>query len=111
WVTSAPTCSTMPAISWPNVKYTGRVNVDLPFTLGHEIAGIVEQVGADVTQVEPGARVAVAPVVYCGRCRPCRRGMENLCHHKTGIGGSIPGPAVPGGFAEFVAVPESSVYP
>ena len=63
----------------------------LPFTLGHEIAGVIESVGADAAIV--GRRVAVYPWIGCGICAACVGGEENLCsnHRHLGI-------AVDGGF-------------
>jgi D-arabinose 1-dehydrogenase-like Zn-dependent alcohol dehydrogenase len=52
----------------------------LPFTLGHEIAGIVEHVGPDAQgETKPGDRVAVYPWIGCGTCNACRHGEENNC--------------------------------
>lgn len=72
----------------------------LPFTLGHEIAGVVESVGADADPAIVGRRVAVYPWIGCGTCAACRGGEENLCsnHRHLGI-------AVDGGFADHVLVP------
>jgi S-(hydroxymethyl)glutathione dehydrogenase / alcohol dehydrogenase len=50
-----------------------------PMVLGHEGAGVVEAVGADVTHVAPGDRVAFCFVPSCGRCTPCRAGRTTLC--------------------------------
>jgi S-(hydroxymethyl)glutathione dehydrogenase/alcohol dehydrogenase len=50
-----------------------------PMVLGHEGAGVVEAVGADVTRVAPGDRVAFSFVPACGDCKPCRSGRPNLC--------------------------------
>jgi alcohol dehydrogenase len=72
----------------------------LPFTLGHEIAGVIEAAGAAATGAEIGRRVAVYPWIGCGSCAACRAGEENLCsaHRHLGI-------AVDGGFATHVLVP------
>src|SRR4029077_8276895 len=43
----------------------------LPFTLGHEIAGVVERPGPDATAAKPGAKVAVYPWIGCGQCAAC----------------------------------------
>jgi alcohol dehydrogenase len=74
----------------------------LPFTLGHEIAGIVESVGADAADVTPGRRVAVYPWIGCGQCVACAAGEENLCSANRHLGISADG-----GFASHVLVPHS----
>ena len=51
----------------------------LPFTLGHESAGWVEQLGDGVDDLEPGQPVAVAGIHSCGRCEFCLRGQDNYC--------------------------------
>jgi alcohol dehydrogenase len=72
----------------------------LPFTLGHEIAGTVEQAGPDAAGVTPGAKVAVYPWIGCGACAACRAGEENLCSANRHLGVSADG-----GFASHVLVP------
>jgi S-(hydroxymethyl)mycothiol dehydrogenase len=57
----------------------GSINSDFPFLLGHEAAGIVEAVGAGVTNVAPGDYVVLAWRAPCGRCRSCRRGRPWYC--------------------------------
>src|SRR5438270_10860361 len=74
----------------------------LPFTLGHEIAGIVEEVGPDVSNELIGARKAVFPWIGCGQCRDCANGDENLCARQRFLGVSIDG-----GFATHVLVPDA----
>jgi len=51
----------------------------VPTVLGHEGAGVVEEVGPGVTHVEPGDHVMLTWLPYCGRCRQCRRGRPNRC--------------------------------
>jgi len=51
----------------------------LPQILGHELSADVLEVGSEVTTVRPGDRVAIQPLVYCGRCYHCRRGRNHLC--------------------------------
>ena len=72
----------------------------LPFTLGHEIAGVIEATGESADGATIGHRVAVYPWIGCGTCAACRAGEENLCsaHRHLGI-------AVDGGFATHVVVP------
>src|SRR5262245_55610486 len=49
---------------------------ELPITLGHEIAGIVERVGSNVRSHSPGDRVGLHYLLTCGQCRHCRAGRE-----------------------------------
>ncbi len=72
----------------------------LPFTLGHEIAGVIEAAGEDAAGATIGRRIAVYPWIGCGACPACQAGQENLCskHRHLGI-------AVDGGFATHVLIP------
>src|SRR3977135_782400 len=63
----------------------------LPFTLGHEIAGVVEEVGPDASKGLIGTRKAVFPWIGCGQCRDCLNGDENLCSKQRFLGVSIDG--------------------
>ena len=74
----------------------------LPFTLGHEIAGVVEEVGGEVSKQLIGAKKAVFPWIGCGQCRDCLNGDENLCLKQRFLGVSIDG-----GFASHVLVPDA----
>jgi NAD+-dependent secondary alcohol dehydrogenase Adh1 len=71
--------------------------VELPYTLGHENAGWVEEVGSAVTNVEPGDTVIVHPLITCGLCRACRAGDDMHCEN-----GAFPGIDTDGGFAHFL---------
>src|SRR6476660_2495029 len=59
----------------------------LPFTLGHEIAGVIERAGPDAVNAKIGDKAAVYPWIGCGRFSACRTGEENLCsiNHHLGI--------------------------
>jgi alcohol dehydrogenase len=74
----------------------------LPFTLGHEIAGVVDEVGPDVPAGLVGTSKAVFPWIGCGQCHDCRNGDENLCIKQRFLGVSIDG-----GFASHVLVPDA----
>jgi len=74
----------------------------LPFTLGHEIAGVVDEVGAEVSKDLIGSKKAVFPWIGCGQCRDCQNGDENLCVKQRFLGVSIDG-----GFATHVLVPDA----
>lgn len=73
-----------------------------PLVLGHEIAATVEEGPPEWL----GRAVAVNPVVACGRCDPCRRGLSNLCHKRTNVGFHYPG-----GFAQQIRLPLEQLYP
>lgn len=76
-----------------------------PFTLGHEIAGWVEEVGTGVTRFHSGDVVAVNPSWgSCGRCHMCRSGEENHCLYQKAI--RAPGVGYDGGHAPYVLVPD-----
>jgi len=74
-----------------------------PIVLGHEVAGVVAEVGAGVTNFAPGERVVVSHHVPCNTCRYCLSGNHTACHtlHTTNFD--------PGGFAEYVRVPALNV--
>jgi propanol-preferring alcohol dehydrogenase len=85
----------------------GILPYDVPFTLGHEIAGWVDAVGAGVDDLEPDAAVAVACMSTCGKCTWCRRGADNYCvdsWHGRGFG-------LDGGLASHVVVARRDLIP
>src|SRR3954463_4030287 len=73
-----------------------------PRVLGHEMSGQVVAVGPDVRSVEVGAAVAVDPNVSCGACFYCREALPYMCPQRT---------SMIGGFAEYLRVPEQTVFP
>jgi D-arabinose 1-dehydrogenase-like Zn-dependent alcohol dehydrogenase len=79
--------------------WRGHDPVSLPHIPGHELAGVVAEVGAGVTRWRPGDRVTVPFVCGCGVCAYCRAGDAQVCPHQT-----QPGFTGPGSFAERVAV-------
>lgn len=81
---------------------TGAQN---PQILGHEFAGDVVAIGAGVTRVAEGDRVAIMPLAYCGRCAYCRRGLQHLCATMACVGLSHPW----GGMGELATVAEYQV--
>jgi len=78
----------------------------LPMTLGHEVAGVVEQVGSKTTLVKPGDRVCLHYMVTCGDCYYCSTGNEQFCQH-----GLMLGHFTDGGYAEYIVVPERNALP
>jgi len=77
-----------------------------PRVIGHEFSGTVESVGSGVTNVHPGDRVVVDPVVACGHCYPCRIGRPNVCANLEVIGVHRDG-----GFRRWVALPAANAIP
>ena len=80
-----------------------RLELPLPITLGHEIGGVIERVGADVVDLRPGMRVCVPFNFADGDCPYCRKGLQNLCDNAS-WNFSTPGS---GGFAQFARVPNA----
>jgi propanol-preferring alcohol dehydrogenase len=72
----------------------------LPLTLGHEIAGVVERVGAGVRDVREGDRVCLHYLLTCGACARCRSGRESFCAEAAMLGHHLDG-----GFAERITLP------
>lgn len=96
---------------------------DLPAVYGHEVAGVVEEVGAGVVDIAAGDHVVVTLVRFCGSCVLCLRGLPALCEAKwelpisrssplrTADGASVDQGLRTGGFAERVLVHHSQVVP
>jgi len=79
-------------------------DVRLGHPIGHEFAGVVEEVGPDVRGFSVGDPVAVHPVVTCGACAFCRGGQENLCLERITLGYQVDG-----SFAEKILLPARAV--
>lgn len=77
----------------------------LPAVLGHEVSGIVVDVGSAVKRFKPGDRIVNDPLIYCGHCRTCRSGFTNMCENREIYGKRR------GAFAEYGALPERVICP
>jgi L-iditol 2-dehydrogenase len=81
-----------------------------PIIMGHEAAGVIAEVGAEVDGARVGDRVTFDSTISCGKCESCRRGAVNLCESRRVLGVSCTDYRQHGAFAEFVAVPEHILY-
>jgi len=81
-----------------------------PIIMGHEAAGVIARIGADVQGWEAGARVTFDSTIYCGTCEYCRSGRINLCDQRRVLGVSCAEYRQNGAFAQFVAVPQRVLY-
>lgn len=87
-------------------QWAPKTNVPLPYTIGHENAGWVHEVGSAVTNVKPGDAVICHPHVTCGLCAPCRDGNDMHC-----VTPRFPGIDSDGGWAELLLTSARSVVP
>lgn len=78
----------------------------VPLTLGHEVAGVVERIGADVSNLKPGDRVCLHYNLSCGDCYHCTTGNDQFCEKALMIGHYTNG-----GYAEYIAVPSRNAIP
>jgi L-idonate 5-dehydrogenase len=88
----------------------GTVRIREPMTLGHEAAGEIEAVAADVTSLRPGQLAAVNPSQPCGRCAACQAGVERHCTDMRFNGSAMRFPHVHGLFRETIDVPAGRVF-
>lgn len=89
----------------------GAIRVKHPMVLGHEVAGVVESVGAGVTGLAPGQAVAVNPSLPCGRCRFCQEGAQQHCLDMRFYGSAMRDPHVDGGFREALVCEAAQAVP
>ena len=80
--------------------------VSYPRVIGHELAGIVEQIGENPKGIKVGDRVVVDPYVYCGECYPCSLGRTNCCESLKTLGVHIDG-----GMTEYLLHPAHMLFP
>ncbi len=81
-------------------------NGEPPHILGHEICGIISEIGHKVTSCNVGDRVVVETAIGCGSCIHCLTANKHLCNR----GGEVGYPPFQGGYAQFVTVPASCIH-
>ncbi|MBL9193133.1 MAG: galactitol-1-phosphate 5-dehydrogenase [Opitutaceae bacterium] len=81
-----------------------------PIVMGHEAAGVIAGLGANVTGWRAGDRVTFDSTISCGHCPHCRRGEVNLCDHRRVLGVSCEEYRQAGAFADYVVVPARILY-
>jgi L-iditol 2-dehydrogenase len=89
----------------------GRIGsqvVSYPFRAGHECAGTVLKIGAEVRRLRVGQRVAIDPLVACGACDQCRAGRPHTCRNQKFLGSAE---QLPGALAEYLVMPAECCYP
>lgn len=87
--------------------FSGELRVAKPpVVLGHEISGEIVDLGRDVLNLKKGQKVSIDPVITCGHCEYCHTNRYNLCEDQ-----SVIGYIRNGGFAQYLSVPLSHVYP
>lgn len=82
----------------------GHSKVKPPAIIGHEVVGLVDEVGSDVKGFLKGDRVAVNPIIPCGECYYCKQNMGNQCKNLQVIGSQLAG-----GYAQYVIVPQIAI--
>ena len=88
----------------------GTVRLQQPLVLGHEVAGVIEEVGAGASAFVVGERIAISPSRPCGLCRYCQLGLQNHCLDMRYYGSAMRMPHVQGAFRKEIVVDTSQAY-
>jgi L-idonate 5-dehydrogenase len=88
----------------------GTIRIRQPMVLGHEIAGVVEAVGAGVGGLAAGDRIAVSPSRPCGSCRFCQLGLQNHCLDMRYYGSAMRMPHVQGAFRQQIVIDAAQAH-
>jgi L-idonate 5-dehydrogenase len=90
--------------------YCGNFIPKRPFALGHEFAGVVDSIGANVIGLKVGDEVAVDPSMPCGSCKHCKSGHYNLCLSMRYFGSASCDPHMDGAMGQYLVVPATNCY-
>lgn len=82
-----------------------KTRLAIPVTLGHEFAGEIVEIGKEVADFKVGDRAAADSHIVCGKCEVCKLGLQHICQNLDIFGNRIDG-----SFAEYIAVPETSLW-
>ena len=88
----------------------GTIRIRQPMVLGHEVAGVVEELGADAGGLAVGDRIAVSPSRPCGSCRFCQLGLQNHCLDMRYYGSAMRMPHVQGAFRKEIVIEASQAH-
>jgi L-idonate 5-dehydrogenase len=88
----------------------GTIRIQQPMVLGHEVAGIVEEMAPGVTGLAVGQRIAVCPSRPCGACRFCQLGLQNHCLDMRYYGSAMRMPHVQGAFRQEIVIEASQAH-
>ena len=88
----------------------GTIRIQQPMVLGHEVAGVIEQLGDGVAGFALGQRVAVCPSRPCGACRFCQLGLQNHCLDMRYYGSAMRMPHVQGAFRQEIVIEASQAH-
>jgi L-idonate 5-dehydrogenase len=89
----------------------GTVRIRQAMALGHEVSGVIEAVGAAVSGLRSGQRIAISPSRPCGHCRFCQAGQHNHCLNMRFFGSAMPFPHIQGAFSEQIIIESHQAHP
>ena len=89
----------------------GTVRLKEPMALGHEVSGVIDEVGVAVTGLAVGQRIAISPSRPCGHCKFCLDGAPNHCLNMRFYGSAMPFPHIQGAFQEQLIIDASQAHP
>jgi L-idonate 5-dehydrogenase len=88
----------------------GTVRVKQPMVLGHEVAGVIDEVGSQVSEFKVGDRIAISPSRPCGMCRFCQQGLQNHCLDMRYYGSAMRNPHVQGAFRREIVIETAQAF-